>query len=380
MLGVCHWCDVSHLLPDCRCWCPRPLSDIPKPCRCSLPSLLAGNWCYCPTERNRAEQRVNNMYINSKLHFIFDCWTLSRCQPDINSNTASHWPFTLWHCIGLYYRTGGRRVRENLCFQVIPWETPQHFCGICIHLSFICKWDVMSQSMTLCFTNNHIIISWVIVHFYIDIERSLSTPQCLCPFGRTCPLSVFGCWVNCSWKQTRTVRTQSDSAFSSSLKLNPGTHTESSKLPSLCSSCGKTQRDAYFFYCIQTALLLPLGGQRSNAGTRLMQICLAHEHFCRLPKIISDSCPFLRPSLSLSQAVPQRSEKMMQRWWCIKQAKTLQHFSHILITVVWCLQLTCSQWLSGCCKELHCITHTNTTTWRDRAEDSAWITLLCGRF
>lgn len=45
--------DIIHLLPDCRCWCPRPLSDIPKLCQCSLPSPLAGNWCYCPTGGDR---------------------------------------------------------------------------------------------------------------------------------------------------------------------------------------------------------------------------------------------------------------------------------------------------------------------------------------
>lgn len=58
----------------------------------------------------------------------------------------------------------------------------------------------------------------------------------VCGLGRTCPLSVFGCWVSRSWKQTKTVKRQNDSAFSSWCpheSLNAGSHTACSKLSQL---------------------------------------------------------------------------------------------------------------------------------------------------
>lgn len=52
---ICLCGCVCVFLPDCRYWCPRPLSGIPKPCQRSPLWLLAGNLCYCPTGRNREE-------------------------------------------------------------------------------------------------------------------------------------------------------------------------------------------------------------------------------------------------------------------------------------------------------------------------------------
>lgn len=57
---VCDCCRLSRvcLSPDCRCWCPLLLSNIPELCRCFLPSPLAGNWCCCPTGGDTEETRL----------------------------------------------------------------------------------------------------------------------------------------------------------------------------------------------------------------------------------------------------------------------------------------------------------------------------------
>lgn len=49
---------VHCLSPDCRCWCPLLLSNIPELCRCFLPSPLAGNWCCCPTSGDTEETQL----------------------------------------------------------------------------------------------------------------------------------------------------------------------------------------------------------------------------------------------------------------------------------------------------------------------------------
>ncbi len=80
--------------------------------------------------------------------------------------------------------------------------------------------------------------------------------------------------------------------------------------------------------------------------------------------ILSFISLFPRPpkphTASISSSRIQRWEKWMQHSWCIKWAMTLQHWcllhTHTQIVLVWCFQLTCSQLLYGCCRELHCIT------------------------
>ena len=173
-----------------------------------------------------------------------------------------------------------------------------------------------------------------------------------------------------------------------SLKLNPGSHTACSTLPALCSCCGKTLCDAYFYFS-QTALRR---GQRSDTeilqrhtGTvgdslscswTLQQSQLLSwgtvSHWLSRACFASDKQAFQKWHFNFGLPLcsspvnlhpfSHRSEKKMQHCCCTKQALTLRHwclFRNTRIKLVRCLWLQ-SRPLTDCCRELHCITHSHT--------------------